>query len=179
MTENRKVFVAYSSQDQQLADLIFDAVRRANAQPIPYQYMPWPFNDVSGAHVVSPILENISDAPYVVADITYLNLNVVYEIGFAIGRSKKVFLVRCKAVEGDKKLANEVGIFDTLGYFEYETHLELKDRLLAHIEERPLLVSEVLDKRAPVYIVEPPTRSEAVTISVSRIKKGWLEVSQL
>jgi len=34
-------------------------------------------------------MAKIDDSPFVIADITYLNLNVVYEIGFAIGRNKR------------------------------------------------------------------------------------------
>ena len=49
------------------------------------------------------------------ADITYLNLNVVYEIGFAIGKSKRAFLVRHKFTAGDLLVAKAVGIFDSSG----------------------------------------------------------------
>ena len=134
MTPRQQVFVAYPARDPALAAGIMDAVRRANAVPLPVIYEPWPFNDVAGNPLVSPILEKIDDSPFVVADITYLNLNVVYEIGFAIGKSKRAFLVRHKSTAGDLLVAKAVGIFDTLGYHEYETFDDLKARLEAHID---------------------------------------------
>jgi nucleoside 2-deoxyribosyltransferase len=39
-------------------------------------------------------LENIDESALIVADVTFLNLNVVYEIGYAIGKKKRAFLVR-------------------------------------------------------------------------------------
>jgi hypothetical protein len=102
-------FVAYPARDQTLADGIMDAVRKANALPLPVLYEPWPFNDIAGNQVVSPILEKIDESPFVIADITYLNLNVVYEVGFTIGKCKRAFLVRHKPTAGDKDLAKTVG----------------------------------------------------------------------
>ena len=84
MTDREVVFVAYPSRDPNLAEMVMDAVRRANALPLPVLYQPWSFNDVPGNPLVSPILERIDDSSFVIADITYLNLNVVYEIGFTI-----------------------------------------------------------------------------------------------
>ena len=48
---------------------------------LPVLYEPWIFNDIAGNQLASPILQKIDESPFVVADITYLNLNVVYEIG--------------------------------------------------------------------------------------------------
>ncbi|WP_292575685.1 hypothetical protein, partial [Mesorhizobium sp.] len=64
------VFVAYASRDKVVSDTIFEAVRRANSKPIPISYEPWPFNDVPGTPLVSPILSKIEESPFVVADIT-------------------------------------------------------------------------------------------------------------
>ncbi|MEY9323480.1 P-loop ATPase, Sll1717 family [Sinorhizobium fredii] len=168
----KTAFVAYSSGDSTLADLIFEAVRRANSKPLPFQYEPWPFNDVPGTPLISPILEKIDESPFVVGDITYLNLNVIYEVGFAIGRGKRVFLIRHKQTAGDKALANSAGIFDTLGYHEYSGVEDLQARLSAYIDETPLPISFPLNRKALVYILEPPVRSQAVKILISRVKKA-------
>jgi hypothetical protein len=173
MPDSSFAFVAYSSRDQALADLILEGVRRANAVPAqPVRYEPWIFNDIPGNPLISPILGKIDESPFVVADITYLNVNVVYEIGFTVGRGKRVFLIRHSATTGDKTLAQEAGIFDTLGYHQYTTFDELKNRLTSHIDETPLPFSLSLDRKAPAYIVEPPTRTAAATILTSRVKKA-------
>ncbi len=165
-------FVAYSSADKSVSDIVFEAVRRANAKPLPVQFEPWEFNDVPGNPLISPILEGIGESPFVVADITYLNLNVIYEVGFAIGRSKRVFLIRHRNTVGDKALANAAGIFDTLGYHEYDGINDLQSRLSAHIDSTPLSVAFPLNRKALIYVVEPPVRSQAVKLLISRLKKA-------
>jgi hypothetical protein len=172
MADRQLVFVAYPARDLTLAETVMDAVRRANALPLPILYQLWPFNDVPGNPVVSPILEKIDDSPFVIAEITYLNPNVVYEVGFAIGRCKRAFLIRHRGTNGDKDIAKAVGIFDTLGYHEYGNGEDLKNRLAAHIETTHLRFSTALDRNSRVYLIEPPTRGDDVAVMVSRIKKA-------
>jgi hypothetical protein len=172
MADRQQVFVAYPGRDPGLAAGIMDAVRRANALPLPIRYEPWEFNDIAGGALISPVLGKIDEAPYVVADITYLNLNVVYEIGFTIGRGKRAFIVRNRSITGDKAVVKAVGIFDTLGYWEYDTYDELKNRLAAHIEPQHIPFSTALDTKFPVYIVEPSTRDEGIATTISRVKKA-------
>ena len=168
----RQAFVAYSSRDASVADIVFDSVRRANAKPIPVAYEPWAFNDVAGVPLISPILEKIDDSPFLIADVTFLNLNVIYEVGYAIGRSKRAFLIRHKTTKGDRSLAKSAGIFDTLGYFEYTGIDDLTGRLVAHIDETPLPITTALNRKAPIYTVDPPDRGKAEKLLVSRVKKA-------
>ena len=170
--EAKMAFVAYSSRDAAVAQIIFESTRRANSKPIPIVYEPWPFNDVSGVPLISPIIEKIDASPFVVADVTYLNLNVIYEIGYAIGRSRRVFLIRHRPTAGDKALANSAGIFDTLGYFEFSTVEDLSARLTAHIDEAALPISWPLNRKSLIYTVDPPDRGTPEKILVSRVKKA-------
>ena len=80
-----------------------------------WELVPWEANDVAGYCLTDPVLERIGSADIILADITRLNFNVTYEIGYAIGKQKRVYLVRNKALTPDDKLVREVGIFDTLG----------------------------------------------------------------
>ena len=149
MADQKQVFVAYPAGDPTLAAGIMDAVRKANALPLPVLYEPWPFNDIAGHQIVSPILEKIDVSPFVVADITYLNLNVVYEIGFTIGKCKRAFLVRHQTTAGDKDIAKAVGIFDTIGYHEYDDFEGLKNRLVAHVD--PSVARQRLEPRGRTH----------------------------
>ncbi|MVS97724.1 P-loop ATPase, Sll1717 family [Devosia marina] len=169
--KDQTAFVAYPS-DGAVAEDVFTAVRQANALAIPVRYEPWPFNDVPGSPLTSPIVGKISNASFIVADITLLNLNVVYEIGYAIGRGKRAFLIRRRDDTTHRAISDRVGIFDTLGYFEYSDASELKDRLAAEIEPFALEHEASLDRRSPIYIVEPPNRDYAVGVLVSRLKKA-------
>ena len=138
----------------------------------PYRYEPWEFNDISGSQIISPIIENIDKSPFVVADITYLNNNITYEVGFAIGRRKKVLLLRHGDIVGDKALANSVGIYDTLGYRTYSTEEQIRNMLTSHVVLDPIPFDSSINTKAPVYVMPSPGRAEASSTLISRIKKA-------
>lgn len=167
-----KVFVAYSSRVDGLDTVVREGAQRASAARKDLFFSPWEFNDIAGGPLISPIIEGINESPFVVADVTFLNPNVVYEVGFAIGRKRRVYLVRNNSVEGDHAAAREAGIFDTLGYDEYGDAEELSQRLSAYIDPTALPFSATIDRQAPVYVIEPPSKGEAATIMTSRLKKA-------
>lgn len=168
-----KAFVAYPSRDVALATIIAEGVGKANRMiGKRLRYTPWEFNDIAGNPLISPILDGIESSKFVVADITYLNPNVVYEIGFAIGKSRRCFLIRHSQTEGDRRIASEVGIFDTLGYDTYDDADALAGSLTAYVDPKPLAFSGALDRLAPVYVVEPPTKGGVTTVMTSRLKKA-------
>ena len=172
MPDSLLAFVAYPSSDNSLAALILEAVRYANARSSAVRYEPWEYNDIAGQPMISPILERIDESSFMVADITYLNLNVVYEIGFSIGSRKRAFLIRHADMAGDREIARQAGIFDTLGYFEYTDRNSLANRLTSHIDLSSLPFTTNIDNKAPVYVVEPPSKDDAATLMVSRLKKA-------
>jgi hypothetical protein len=165
-------FVAYSSRDAALARLIGNAVYVANGKSDRVRYETWVYNDIPGNPLISPILDRIEESAFIIADVTTLNLNVVYEIAFAIGRRKRAYLIRHQENTGDKAVAREAGIFDTLGYQEYSDQDDLVRRLTSNIDPEPLQFSVELDHRAPVYLVEPPVKGLAVTVMIARLKKA-------
>lgn len=170
--EVNHAFVAYSSKDDDLARMIATGVSKANRKLKRLRYEPWEFNDIAGTPLISPILEGIEESEFIVADITYLNPNVVYEIGFAIGRHKRTFLVRHRGTNGDREIARQAGIFDTLGYEEYEDDEALAHTLSSYVDPTPLQFAITLDRLAPVYVVEPPEKGGVATVMTSRLKKA-------
>lgn len=173
MSGKKRSFVAYASRDEAGAGIILDGIRKANSvDACEYHFEPWVFNDISGKPLISPIIENIDDAPFVVADITYLNLNVVYEIGYAIGARKRVILIRNSEIDGDFELSKKVGIFDTLGFSTYRTSEDIRNKLTSHIDLQSLPVKDELDRGSPVYVLPSSRNSTASTVLISRIKKA-------
>lgn len=172
MSDVMTAFVAYTARDHVLAATVASGVSKANSRTKLIRYHPWEVNDIAGHPIISPVLEGINSSTFIVADITYLNPNVVYEIGFAIGKQKRVFLVRHRGDVGDKSIAQAAGIFDTLGYEEYEDDEELAHRLANYIDTSPQPLTAGLDRLAPVYVIEPPERTGIATLMVSRLKKA-------
>ncbi|MEN3812222.1 hypothetical protein ABD440_17635 [Chromobacterium piscinae] len=69
-------------------------------------------------------------------------------------------------------MARRVGIFDTLGYYEYDDADALANRLTSPVEEILLSFSLKVDVQAPAYVVEPPEKGTAATMMTSRLKKA-------
>lgn len=142
--EHTRCFVASPSRPPDLLIGLAEAIASANNKG-ELQYHLWTKNDIAGRDLVQPIQENISNSPLFVADVTYLNLNVTYEVGYAIGQSKRVLLSRYCGMKGDVDLSNDIGIFDTLGRHEYDTFEQLGAFLASEHDLKPMSSAYTLD----------------------------------
>ena len=86
----QKSFFAYPVNPADIAQTIRAAIKKYNDSNNVITLEPWEINDISGVPITSTIFEKIGTVDYVAADITYLNENVAFEIGFAIGQNKTV-----------------------------------------------------------------------------------------
>lgn len=134
----------------------------------------WEENDIPGRFIVDPILSRIEEGNALVADITRLNFNVTFEIGYAIGRSKRLVLIKNSALTGSDDLIREVGLFDTLGYKKYSNSRELANYLGSMIDILPLNLQGSINTAAPIYLVLPRVKTDAEIRAISRIKKAGL-----
>ena len=169
------VFVAYPSNPAQLAETIERSITTANTATHRLSFHGWPENDIAGRPLTGPILSGIEQASFIVADVTFLNFNVTYEIGFAIGSRKRAYLIRNNTFNTDSDTLSKIGIFDTLGYIEYSDSDSLSALLLSDIDGTHLETNYPLDGKAPVYLLETPHRGEAIGHIISRIKKARLQ----
>ena len=135
-TEYTRCFVASPSRPPELLTGLSEAIALANAKG-ELQYHLWTKNDIAGRDLVQPIQENIRNSTLFVADVTYLNLNVTYEVGYALGQSKRVLLSRYRGLKGDIDLANDIGIYDTLGRQEYDAFEQLGAFLASKHDLKP------------------------------------------
>lgn len=168
------VFVAFPSTPRPLYESIMGAIEIANAANRSMVFRGWPENDIAGRPLTGPIFTGIEEASLVVADVTVLNFNVTYEIGYAIGVRKRAYLVRNEAFEDNGESVSKVGIFDTLGYVNYTDAGSLATLLNAGIDQEPLETNHTLDKSAPVYLLETPYRGDAMGHIIARVKKARL-----
>lgn len=136
----------------------------------------WEENDIAGRFIVSPILARIEKGNLLIADITRLNFNVVFEIGFAIGKKKRAFLISNATLSKDNDLIREVGLFDTLGCTSYTNSEQLTGILRGIRDLEPMKFdgSEV-NTASPVYVLLPRLKGDAEIRIISRVKKARLQ----
>lgn len=167
-------FVAYPSDPPEVGDTIRAALRILEVERPQHTFNGWEENDIAGRFISSPILDHIFAADLLTADITRLNFNVTYEIGFAIGTGRRIALVKHGALVGDDELIRKVGIFDTLGYVTYTTARSLVSVLTDVKDFGSLLSNGTADvAKSPVYVVLPKIKTDAETQLISRIKKAF------
>ena len=110
-----RAFFAYTAAPAALGETIERAVL-----PHRQDILSWRALDIAGHFIAHEIETSVDEVEYLIADITFLNFNVTYELGYAIGRGKRVFPVRNRSFQESSPTIREVGLFDTLGYKEYE-----------------------------------------------------------
>jgi hypothetical protein len=166
---------AYPSKPFELAQTIVFALQRLSDQSRTRGLSSWEELDIPGRFIQTEIMRRIRDGNAFFADITRLNFNVVFEIGFAIGCGKRAILVRNKSIKGHSDLIREVGIFDTLGYQTYSDSSSLEAIVNDVADLAPLQFEQFpTNSSAPVYLVLPPTKGDIETHLTARIKKARL-----
>jgi len=111
--------------------MITEAIREAQVQSegTDLELETWEKMNVIGLKIDDLIRDRITECDCFVADITFPNFNVYYEIGFAIGQRKPVLLTICSNIENASKGVDEIGIFDNIGYVLYENSIDLLGKL--------------------------------------------------
>lgn len=167
-------FVAYASQPAWVGETIEAGLSRYAKLNGAGRFGSWAENDIAGRFLVEPILQRIDSAKCIVADISVLNFNVTYEIGYAIAKGKRVVLVRNRAFAADEGEVRKVGVFDTLGYRQYENGDDLASLLGEISDYNGLPVPQKIDSKAPVWILQYPYKTEAQGRVLARVKKARL-----
>lgn len=169
-----RAFFAYSSTPTSVGATIEAAVANVSSRSR-LSIASWKQLEICGHLIADQVLERIDSCPCFIADITRLNFNVVYEIGFAIGRGKSIYLVRNEALNVEDIFLSELGIFDTLGYETYRNSEDLTKLLLEdHSDLAPIEFSISRNARAPIYIVQPKYKTDFINRTVLRINKARL-----
>ena len=168
-------FVAYPASPPDIGATIRAALEILRSDFRREDYSGWEESDIAGRFIADPILNEIADGDLLVADVTRLSFNVTYEIGYAIGRRKRAFLIRNTAIINEDVIAREVGIYDTLGYEPYSNSRQLAVLLNGVSDVVPLASAEREPSDSPVYVVLPKIKADADIRLISRIKKSRLQ----
>src|SRR5436309_7587126 len=175
MSEIVPTFFAYPSVPPLIGDTVERAVGNLKEKSGITVVKSWRQADVAGRFIAEQVLNKIEEAQALVADITQLNFNVTYEVGFALARGKRVVLTRHKGLKGSSPFVADVGIFDTLGYLEYQNADELEAIIRKITDPSPSLKNIYpLNTNAPLFLIAARLRTDPVTRIISRVKKARL-----
>lgn len=167
-------FFAYPSSPIAIGRGIEDALTLVKNTTGSESITTWKETDVAGRFIADQLLDRIASANVFLADVTQLNFNVTYEVGFALGKGKRTLLFRNTAYKAPGPSAAELGIFDTLGYIPYENAHQLRDLLVSQDYTPPPARQFKQSLSTPLYLLEARHKTDPVTRIVSRVKKARL-----
>lgn len=96
----RDAFVGYPATPPELIDNINAGIDRFRGWRRATQLRPWTELDGASSPIVDDVLHTIRDCEASFFDVTVPNPNVFYEIGYAVGLGKPIFLTLLEAWKG-------------------------------------------------------------------------------
>ena len=112
MPKRKNVFYAYPGHPTSVAECIEGAIGALKSAPRIKQanlrFTPWTEMQIGGKTLISTITRNISRADIFACDLTHPNFNVTFELGYAIGKFKRVWLSLNEAVEASAQTYKRV-----------------------------------------------------------------------
>ncbi|WIY05989.1 hypothetical protein QRX60_19895 [Amycolatopsis mongoliensis] len=135
----------------------------------------WEDLKVDGRLIVNEIESHVSKSSICVFDLTVPNLNVLFELGLAIGLKRRVVLLQSSAFQkASKRVDDEVPLLSTVGYTRYANEDELLNQMISVIgHEAPPLWNDVemsisanLDDSCMLYV--PSAQEDNASRRLSR-----------
>lgn len=167
-----KGFFAYPSYPDQLGETIQAAINEAKQYHAVEDLIDWRELDIPGRFIATEVVRSIDSSDFLLADITTLNFNVTYEIGYAIGRGKRVLIVRNAAyAKAEDERIRRLGIFDSLGYKDYENSRGLAAFIRSMRDVAPHPLSSHQSKSSPIYVTKTRYRSDYAIRLLARLKR--------
>ncbi len=167
------VFVAYPGAPAVLSSTIERAVDRARGSVPGVSWVTWRDMKPVGQVLFCKISAAIRSSRAVVADISTLNFNVMFEIGYAIGLGVPVMTVKDPTVVKDSRTWQEIGLLDTLAYASYSNSEDLEAAMSGILDITPLAsLPQPADRRQPVYYLKAPIPVEGSLSLQSAMKKA-------
>ncbi len=175
--KKEKGFFAYPSSPNILGDCIERSVKNVNRNSALVNYKTWKESNVNGQFIIHEIMRQIKESDIFAADISVLNFNVIYEIGYAIGLRKKILLTLNPEYFIEQDEFNKLGLLDTIGYVEYANSAELL-KYLEDVDNLSPLYSLTIEtetnRGSPVYMLGALYNSDAISRLKSNVKKARL-----
>jgi hypothetical protein len=175
-------FVAYPSSPLARAEAIETAIKNIQAGAV-VDMLGWRDLSVNGRVIISAICDEIRKRDLFIADVTGLNPNVLFELGYAIALRKRVWLLLDPSIERAKVDFERFQLLTTIGYQPYSNSQAIesgfyKDQPYTNLDQdayRDLLQSTaaVSKKDALLYLKCDVDTEASIRIS-QRISRAGL-----
>lgn len=101
-----RAFFAYPSEPLSLSETIREAASKINKTHVAIVH-PWERMAITGKNIIQEICSEINRSEIFCADITGLNPNVMFELGYAIARNRRTWPVLDTSITESRKLFDQ------------------------------------------------------------------------
>ena len=116
--QNPSGFFAYASAPHSIPATIKAAIESINKSQMA-TLVSWETLGIGGKYIIREVCDTIDDCDFFCADITTINPNVMFELGFAIARDKRIWLIRDDSYVDSKAEFDQLRLLTTVGYRSY------------------------------------------------------------
>jgi nucleoside phosphorylase len=168
-----KLLLLYPNLSDDLTQIINNAVDRIKSSSKEIKLTSQSQEIDSGSFLTNESLNNISNSDIIFIDVTQPNFNSLFQIGYALGKNKKISLLINPSINSDNKEIIELGLIDSIDYKQYKNPNELENCLKEIENIKPLRnLTDKIDISAPIYVVNTLHKNEAEIRILSKIKKS-------
>ena len=169
---SRAIFL-YPAEPHEIAQTIEAAVAQMRTATPPQKWRTWREFQTAGQLIFCTVCKNMRFADCVVADVTTLNFNLLFEIGFAVGLGLPIIPIRDTTFLRDKTSFEELGILDVIGYVDFQNSNGLAAELLNRIPSSAIPTPpSQLNLEASIYVIKSPIDTEGAVRLMSALKKS-------
>jgi hypothetical protein len=164
-------FFAYPVSPEEISRAAQKAVEAVTENGGRLNIKAWPQMEVFGRDISREVQDSIFSADVMVCDVTRANLNVYYEIGFAIGNGKAIAPVLNASFTNAIAHVHRDGFFDNIGYEKYESWEQLAE-ILMNLPTSPLLdlYAKPLNFQQPLFVIDTLKKTDFRNAIIGAIK---------
>jgi hypothetical protein len=162
------IFFAYGDGYQDNKDAISRATRDYNKHQKNYNIKKWEDLRVSGKIICTEILEQIRNCSKFACDLTYLNHNVLFELGYAISQKRILKIFLNPSIEDAEKNYSDFKILKTIGYTKFINSKEIvKELQNSSVNEKTVLLEkfipnyEKIESEYDVFLINIKNKKQA------------------
>lgn len=174
--QNRQAGVfLYPSEPTQIAETIETAAQKLKASNPGKGWLTWKDFRTAGQVIFCAICKSCRFADHVIADVTTLNFNLMFEIGFSLGLGLPVVPIRDTTFVRDRRVFDQLGFFEVIGFLDFQNADGLAESLTSRLPADAIPYPKINQNyNEPIYVLKAPIKTEGEVRLMSALKKSAL-----
>jgi hypothetical protein len=174
------IFFAYEGGHQDNINAISAGIKEFNKHQSTYSASTWEEMSIVGMPINSEIFKCIDECEIFSCDLTYLNHNVLFELGYAIGKRRRIIIFLNNTVVDAEKNYRSLKFLRNVGYSVFINGkdvlrgLQVKDSAKENILDELVRIDSCEKNVVDVFLINNKIENQAsldVKDSIKKIKK--------